>query len=244
MKIVTNHKYIRRNRKIGQYTTIGSLAILVLGFIISLDTSNPSLFGWSLLALIVGFALSQVGIYFGNRWGRSPRPDEVLALGLKGLEDKYTLYNYMTVVPHLLVGPAGIWILATFTQRGTISYDPNKKRWSQKGGNFLMKLFGQEGLGRPDQEVYNLFQDLQKYLSKEVTIPNLPTPQVALVFLSDKSSVQAPDSPVPALHIEKLKDFLRKQAKENFIKSDARDSDSLDPIKRFQQILPEDSITL
>ncbi|HEX7971922.1 MAG TPA: folate-binding protein [Thiobacillus sp.] len=144
MKIVTNHKYIRRNKKIGQYTTIASLAILVIGFIISLDTSNPSLFTWSLLALIVGFILSQVGIYFGNRWGRSPRPDEVLATGLKGLEDKYVLYNYMTVTPHLLVGPAGIWILSTFTQRGSISYDAQKKRWNQRGGNFLVWRQGED----------------------------------------------------------------------------------------------------
>jgi len=242
MKIVTNRKYIRRNKKIGQYTTIASLAILVIGFIISLDTSNPSLFTWSLLALIVGFILSQVGIYFGNRWGRSPRPDEVLATGLKGLEDKYVLYNYMTVTPHLLVGPAGIWILATFTQRGSISYDADRKRWNQRGGNFIMKLFGQEGLGRPDQEVYNQYQDLQKFISKEVTIPNLPAPQVLMVFLSDKSTVSAPDSPVPALHIEKLKDFIRKQAKENILRSDVKDPESLDPIRRFQQLLPEESI--
>ncbi|HVP21286.1 MAG TPA: hypothetical protein VMS73_05435 [Anaerolineaceae bacterium] len=242
MKIVTNEKYIRRNKKIGQYTTIASLAILVIGFIISLDTSNPGLFGWSLLALVIGFALSQVGIYFGNRWGRSPRPDEVLAAGLKGLEDKYTLYNYMTVVPHLLVGPAGIWILATFTQRGAITYNPDRKRWSQKGGNFIMKLFGQEGLGRPDQEVYNLYQDMQKYISKEVSIPNLPSPQVAMVFLSDKSTVQAQDSPVPAMHIEKLKDFIRKQAKENIYRADVKDPDSVDPVRRFQQFLPEESI--
>jgi hypothetical protein len=243
MKIVTNEKYIRRNRKIGQYTTLASLAILVIGFIISL-TPDPNLFVYSLLALVFGFILSQVGIYFSSHWGRSPRPDEKLAAGLKGLEDKYTLYNYMTVVPHLLVGPAGIWIVATYNQKGMISYDATKKRWQQKGGNFLLKLFAQEGLGRPDQDVYSLYQDLQKYINKEVEIPNLPPPQVVMAFLDEKAVVQAQESPIPAVGIEKLKDFMRRQAKENIAKNDSKASDMADPIKLFQQMLPTDSITL
>jgi hypothetical protein len=150
----------------------------------------------------------------------------------------------MTVVPHLLVGPAGIWILAPYLQKGTISYDPAKKRWQQRGGNFLLKIFAQEGLGRPDQDTYSLFQDLQKFISKEVEIPNLPSPQVAMVFLDEKAVVQASDSPIPAMHIEKLKDFLRRQAKENIAKSDSKDNDGMDPIKQFQQRLPEESLTL
>ncbi len=243
MKIVTNNKYIRRNKKIGQFTTFGSLGILVIGFIISLQP-DPALFTYSLLALVVGFIMSQVGIYFGNRWGRSPRPDEVLSAGLKGLEDKYTLYNFMTVVPHLLVGPAGIWILSTFTQQGVITYDPGKKRWHQRGGNFLMKIFGQEGLGRPDQDTYSLVQEFQKFVTKEVDIPNLPTPQVAMVFLADpkKVSLVAPDSPVPAMHIEKLKDFVRKQAKENSIRNEHKDPFFLDTLIQLRQLLPEESI--
>jgi len=241
MKIVTNHKYIRRNKKIGQFTTLASLAILVIGFIVSL-TPDPSLFVYSLLALVFGFILSQVGIYFGNHWGRSPRPDERLTQGLKGLEDKYTLYNYMTVVPHLLLGPAGIWILTPYTQKGIITYDPGKKRWQQKGGSMLMKLFGQEGLGRPDQDTYNLFQDLQKYINKEITIPNLPSPQVAMVFLDEKTVVQAQESPIAAMNLEKLKDFIRRQAKENLAKSESKDSDNGDPIKLFIQMLPTESI--
>ena len=107
-----------------------------------------------------------------------------------------------------------------------------------------MKLFAQEGLGRPDQDTYSLFQDLQKFISKEVEIPNLPSPQVAMVFLDEKAVVQAADSPIPALHIDKLKDFLRRQAKENIVKTDSKENDGMDPIKQFQQLLPEDSLTL
>jgi hypothetical protein len=245
MRIIINHKIIRRNKRIGQITTIGSLAILAIGFIISLQTNiSSSDYIYSLLALIVGFILSQVGIYFGNRWGRTPRPDEVLAAGLKGLEDKYTLYSYTTVVPHVLIGPAGIWILSTYTQQGLIMYDPVKKKWNQKGGNFLLKIFGQESLGRPDQDTYSLLQDFQKFTTKELDIPNLPPPQVAMVFLTDpkKVSIAAPDSPIPIMNIDKLKDFIRRQAKENAIRSEAKDPQFLDSIIQLRQILPQESI--
>ena len=245
MKIVTNHKMIRRNKKIGQYTTIGSLAILALGFIISLNQNISSNdYFYSLIALVGGFILSQVGIYFSNRWGRSPRPDEVLAAGLKGLEDKYTLYSYMTAVPNLLVGPAGIWILSTYTQPGLITYDSVKKKWHQRGGNFLLKIFGQESLGRPEQDTYSLVQEFQKFVTKEIDIPNLPAPQVAMVFLLDpkKVSIVAPDSPIPCMNIEKLKDFIRRQAKEIVIRSEAKDPYYLDPLIQLRQVLPQESI--
>ncbi len=245
MRIVSNQKLIRRNKKIGQFTTIGSLGILAIGFIISLQTNISSTdYIYSLLALILGFILSQVGIYFGNRWGRSPRPDEVLAAGLKGLEDKYTLYSYMAVVPHVLVGPAGVWILSTYTQQGIITYDPEKKKWHHKGGNFLMKVFGQESLGRPEQDTYSLVQEFQKFLTKEVDIPNLPPPQVAMVFLTDpkKVSIAAPDSPIPIMNIEKLKDFIRRQAKESAIRSESKDPYYLDSIIQLRNALPQESI--
>ncbi len=243
MRIITNHKLISRNKKIGQVTTIASLAILAIGFIISLQ-SNPSDYLYSLVALIGGFILSQVGIYYGNRWGRSPRPDEILAAGLKGLEEKYTLYSYMTAVPHLLLGPAGIWILSPYTQQGLITYDPAKKKWQHRGGNFLMKIFGQENLGRPEQDTYALVQDFQKFITKEVDIPNLPSPQVAMVFLTDpkKVSIVAPDSPIPIMNVDKLKDFVRRQAKENQIRSETKDAFYLDTLIQLRQVLPQESI--
>jgi hypothetical protein len=234
MKIIANTKLINRNKKIGQYTTFGSLAILVGGLILSLNPSaDPNMLFLSFGALIVGFLLSQVGIYFGNRFGRSPRPDERITASLKGLDDRYALYHYLTPVAHLLVGPAGIWILNPYSQKGNFIYDPVKKKWNQQGGNVIMKLFGQEGLGRPDQENYALYQDFTKFLKKEAEVPGLPEPQVAMVFLNPQSSIQAAEAPVPALAVDKLKDFLRKQAKEN--------ASYMDTITVFQNMLPAES---
>jgi hypothetical protein len=73
MKIIKNEKMIKRNSKIGQYTSLGALVVLGVGMYISF--TMPELFVWAVGALLLGFTLTQVGMYFGNRWGRSPRPD-------------------------------------------------------------------------------------------------------------------------------------------------------------------------
>ncbi len=234
MKIVSNNKLIRRNKRIGNYTTIGSLVILGLGLYISFTAQTSDGFLWSLVCLLLGFLGSQVGIFFGNRWGRSPRPDEFMNNALKGLDDKYILYHYTTNVAHLLTGPAGIWVLAPYQQQGRITYDPKKSRWMQKGGNWYMKIFGQESLGRPDQEVNASLADVNSFLAKNVKIDGLPEPQAALVFVHPKAVVDAPNAHFATLHIEKLKDFMRRQAKEK--------PAPMDLIRLFQQVLPSDSV--
>lgn len=217
MKIIIDQKLIKRNQKIGQITTFASLGVLAVGLILSFK-SNMNL---SFLALLLGFILSQVGIYFGSRWGRSPRPDESISAGLKGLDNKYSLYHYTSPVSHLLIGPAGVWILSPYFQKGTITYNENKKHWQQKGGNLYMKIFAQEGIGRPDSEILRLEEDLQKYLKKKLPEATLPEIHTALVFTDEKTNVEADNAPTPTLHIKKLKDFLRRQAKDNPANPDA-----------------------
>ena len=115
MNIIKNEKMIRRNARIGGIVTIVSLVVLGIGMYITF--ARPEMFSLSILALLVGFLLSQVGIFFTNRWGRKPRPDEMLDQSLKGLDDRYSLYHYATPVSHLLIGPAGIWTLHPKTQK-------------------------------------------------------------------------------------------------------------------------------
>jgi len=235
MKVVTNQKLIERNKKIGQYTSIVSLVVLLAGLFFSFQTASYAI-AVAFSALLAGFILSQVGIYFGTRWGRSPRPDEVLTASLKGLEEKYTLYHYLTSVSHLLVGPAGIWVLIPYAVKGTITYDENKERWKHKGGSIYLKIFAQEGMGRPDMDIENEVSDANKYIQKVAEgQPVLPI-QAALVFINEKITVDAANAPSPTLAAGKLKDFFRKRAKE--------EPASMEIIKNLQTILPKDSITV
>lgn len=214
MKIIKNERLIKRNATIGQFTSIGALVILFGGMYISF--TKPELANWSLLALIIGFALTQIGMYFGNRWGRRPRPDEQLDAALKGMPGDGILYHYSTSVPHLYVGAAGIWILLPLHQKGKVIFQKN--RWKSFGGGFLqayMRVFGQESIGRPDLEASHQASQLAKEIKKSV-IDNGETPPIyaALVFLDDNIEIESEGSPHPAVPAKKLKELFRKAAKE------------------------------
>ena len=214
MKIIKNDKLIKRNAMIGQVTSLLSLLILGIGMYISFK--KPEMFSISVGALLLGFILSQVGIYFGNRWGRSPRPDELLDQGLKGLPNGYTIYHFSSPAPNLLVGPAGIWILIPLHQHGEISYDG--KKWKSKGGGFTqsyMSFFGQENMSRPDLEASAKADKLLKTLKKEMGEDKIPPINAAIIFTSKVAEVNAENAPVPTMHLKKLKPFIRKIAKES-----------------------------
>ncbi len=231
MKIATNEKLIKRNRRIAQIASIAGLVTLIGGMFISFRRQD--LINFSFAALIVGFILSQVGIYFTNRWGRSPRPDELLNQSLKGLDSKFSIYHYTTPVSHLLVGPAGLWVLVPRQQRGTISV--YRGRWRHTGGGALqtyLKLFGQESLGRPDLEMQNDIEHLQKYLERKMPDQELPEIQAALIFTHDKVEIKFDEDetpPAPTLYLNKLKEFIRKTAKNKPV--------SLEKIVQVQQAL-------
>lgn len=218
MEITTNERLIKRNARIGQITSIVGLVVLAGGMFISF--TRPEFFTISLIALLVGFGLSQIGIYFGNRWGRRPRPDEILNTALKGLDGRYSLYHYSTPTSHLLVGPAGVWILMPRQQAGTITYDEAKKRWRQKGGNLYLKIFAQDNLGRPDLEIGSELHAISSFLEENLPEEIVPEVNAALILTNEKVVVDADNAPAPTLDVRKLKDFIRKTAKGKPISSD------------------------
>src|SRR5688572_20192318 len=213
MKSIRNEKLIKRNAQIGSWTTLAALAVLGVGMYLSF--TRPELFTYSLIALVLGFTLTQVGMYMGNKFGRSPRPDEKLDAGLKGLQNEFVMYHYTTPVSHLLVGPAGVWVVMPYHQPGEATF--NKNRWRMKGGGFLqsyMRIFGQEGLGRPDIDIDNQIKALRKYLLKDIDEAELPEINALMVFTNDNVEVNGEGSPVPAMKLKQLKDFFRQKAKE------------------------------
>jgi len=213
MKVITNERLVKRNARIGQVATVGGLLILVGGMVISFRNPNFASLSW--LALLLGFALSQVGLYFGNRWGRHPRPDELLDQGLKGLSEQYSIYHYVTPAAHLLVGPSGLWVIMPFYQGGKIVYEKN--RYKQKGGGFMqryLRIFGQEGLGRPELEASAEVANVDKFIKKNIPDGEVKEPSVALVFVNEKAELEVDNAPVLTIPLKELKNIVRKTAKE------------------------------
>lgn len=223
MNIQINETLIKRNARIGQITMLSGLLVLAGGMYVSFRM--PTQVPLSLGALMVGFILSQVGIYFSNRWGRRPRPDELLNQALKGLDKNHTIFHYRKLASHLLVGPTGIWVLLPYYQRGKITYQNG--RWRQRGGNVLLaylKLFAQEGIGRPDLEMAAETGAVRKFL-KEIFPEDekIPEVQAALVFTNPSVEIDIPEdinTPAETVTLSKLKDVIRKKAKGNSLSAE------------------------
>jgi hypothetical protein len=230
MKIISNDKLINRYSTLGKYLNIAALVVLFGGM--ALTYFRADLFYVALIALFTGFILSQVSVFFINRWGRVPRPDQQITSSLKGLTNDYTLYHYNTPVSHLLVGPSGVWVLLPYYQRGTITYEKNK--WKQKGGGIglaYLKIFAQEGIGRPDLDVKSDVEKITSFLTKTLA-SEIPPVSSALIFTDKRADVQADNAPIPTLTADKLKELIRRQAKENPY--------PIDLLGKIKNILPQE----
>jgi hypothetical protein len=212
MKIIKNEKVITRNSKISKYISLGALLVLGGGMYISF--TRPELFIVSMICLLVGFIMTQVGMYMGNRWGRSPRPDEKIDAGLKGLHSEFNVYHFSSPVSHLLVGPAGVWVLIPLHHGGKISF--TKNRWKNSGGGFFagyMRVFGQEGVGRPEFEAESQIEVLKKFFTKNMQEENIPEVKAILVFTNEQAELEANDSPIPAMKLKQVKELMRQESK-------------------------------
>jgi hypothetical protein len=79
MNILTNEKAIRRNTKIGKFTSVLALGLMSIGLYFSFQFTdeqfaiqNESYIWWMSATLFAGFVMFQIGIYFMNRFGGQP----------------------------------------------------------------------------------------------------------------------------------------------------------------------------
>ncbi len=215
MKTYTNEKLVKRNSRIGNIASILSILIIGAMIYVSFTDTKGTYISLTFGGLIVGLLLFQFANYYLTRWGKSPRPDQLLSSTLKGLDNTYSLYHYSTPIFHLIVGSNGVFALLPYNQAGKIYFDTKRNRWRQVGGNALLKFFANEGLGRPDLEIRYTQEDLVRYVKKLGLDPAPLSNNVMVVFTNPKANVDLADSPHLATTGEKLKDYLRRKMKEN-----------------------------
>jgi hypothetical protein len=209
MQLYLNEGYIKRRASVGKWASLLGLVVLAGGFLISLR--NPALFFVSFATLIVGFLLSNVGIYYANRYVRAERPDAVLAQALKGLDRRFALYQFLLPVSHLLREPGGLTVFVVKPQEGTILYQEGKWR-NKQGWGRLLRWVGQEGLGRPEQELEQEVQAMEEWLHKQDSELEVPV-RGLVVFTHPNVDLQVGNTPIPALLPKQIKGWLRKSDK-------------------------------
>ena len=111
-------------------------------------------------------------------------------------------------------------------QGGHIGYDEKKQRWTQKKANWFMKLFGQESLGRPDQECEANLEAVRNYfVSRDIDFPDDKIHPV-LVFINPQAVIEEGQNfKYDTIPLAKLKETIR-----NYAKADRLDADFIDQV--------------
>lgn len=222
MRIETNHRLVRRNRRLAQYLFFFSIAVLVGSFIYvnsqalggQLPEPGSAEAALSLLlpALVLPFGVisSMVSVRMTNQWIRQPRPEQALQTGLKGLSKRSVLYNYLHMpLRHLLICPQGVFAITTRFQNG--SYEADGERWTTHEGFFsrFTSFFRRDGIGQPAAEARQHAARIQEFMPGGIEVRPL------IVFVDPAVRLDIRDSPVPVLHADSkreanIRDYLRR----------------------------------
>ncbi len=203
---LTHETLVRRNTVLGRVLSFGGLGILVTALLLSL--ARPEMIGLVLPVSLIGMLASQVGSVMLTRWSRRDRADLMLDEALKGLDARFTLCHYLLGYHHVLLGPAGILALVPRSDRGLVQHEDG--RWwitrSRRGklDTKRKELFG------IDDEAEAAAKRLRRRLERLVGDHTEWSITPLIVFLAEGTRLEAEDSELAAVHIKKLKDFLRR----------------------------------
>jgi hypothetical protein len=213
MRLTTNEKLIERQSKIARYAMFGGLAVL-LGSVFITFTRDTSRDTYALIlsyvALVIGFILAYVGTTLTNRWVKEPRADNALAKALKGLDNKYHLYNYVLPARHVLLTPSGLILFKVKSIDGKVECHGEKWssafRWSR-----LIGGMGQEPVGNPTAELRDEIAKMKALLAEKVeSAAGIVPIDGYIVFTDPRVQLTVENPSLPVLRVEDLKDNLRK----------------------------------
>lgn len=219
MRVETNVKLVRNNRRLANYLFFFSVAVLIGGFLLAnlqlsaTDSTSLTLaifLPW--LVLPLGFIATMASVRMTNLWVRKPRPEEAIHEGLKGLSNKSVLYNYYHFpARHVLIAPQGVFAIITRFQEGR--YVVEGSQWRTHGGlaGRILSIIRRDSIGNPTEEAIRAAAHVKKLLEKGA--PDVEV-QPLIIFVDPRAQVDIINPTVPVLftYEEKtpnLRDFMR-----------------------------------
>ncbi len=209
MRVITNEKLIRRRARIGNIASWIGLAVLVVGMIASF---RPQYIYISFLALAIGFLAANIGTYQLRRFGRRPRPDQVLSKAFRGFDNRYVFYAWALPSPYVLLGPPGVFVFVTRDQSGRVICEGTRWRQPFRLGRIFTAL-GQEGLGNPTKELLAEIEHMKRWLAERLPEDAMPPVEGAVVFIHPRVQLELDGVTVPVVTANKLRGWLRGRAK-------------------------------
>lgn len=220
MHVVTNEALLRRRFRLGMIFQLAALAVYGVGlFIVFADPATvtpfggpPQLYAWPLV--VVSLVCLLIAQNFLRRYGPRYRQDEALQKALKGLDGRFTLFNFLSpsLPDYILVGPAGVHVLIPRPHGGQIVCQQD--RWSRPGSRlaFLGAFFGNP-LGNPSLEAGQGIATVTRQLRQrapDALAEDTPI-QALIVFMGSNVRLHLEGCSYPATTGRELRNLVRRQ---------------------------------
>jgi hypothetical protein len=207
MQHYINQGLVRRNRSLGRFMMFGGLGASLIAVVISFVA--PLYIFIALGLMLAGGLTSQVGTALYNRFGRSPRIDEIIDDSLKGLDDRFAVFHFLLGSRHVILTPSGALAVIPRVERGQIDFDdghwfqtPPRRRLSL--GNRRREL--KDIVPETEREIRRLERALARHMADHDPI----TINALVVFLADDAQLDIGSrTPLLAAHRKKVKNLLR-----------------------------------
>jgi hypothetical protein len=222
MRVVTNQQRVKRNRQVAQILFFLSLAILTSGLIftntLARDSEVLMLLPCAIMPL--GLIATVVSVRLTNQYVRPPHPEDAIREGLKGINRRSILYNYvLPTATHVLVAPQGVYTFTTRFQDARFKVEDDKW-YSSKARGPLAPLFlflKQEGLGDPFKQANHEADSVQALVDQALPNSKIEV-QPVVVFTSPKVTLEVIDPEIPVVYADpkkkpSLKGLLRDDKK-------------------------------
>lgn len=211
MQSTSNKRLLESRGKIGKRVTWAGLIILFGSILLPF---SEELLPWSWPVMLGGFLITNIGMYYFNRYVRPPLFHTLLEEALKGLDNRYRLFNFMTPVDHVLITPTGVMAITVRRMGGAISCVGDK--WSTKTSLISrLRLFAEDQLGNPSADLRQDVSRLQALLESKLPDDEneKPVPIGGVVYFANSEAVLNLDQPsVPVVTSKNLGDYLKRLA--------------------------------
>jgi hypothetical protein len=209
MQLVANQQLVKNRVRLGLGFHITALVVFGIGLVLSTQIDSTRELPWeSWVAILAGLVLYSLGQTQLRRWGPRNRQEEQLGQAIRGLDDRYKLYAFLSsaLPDYILVSPAGVHVLIIKQEAGQVACIRDK--WT-KSGSRLTSLFG-PGLGNPSAEADRQLQKLRALLA-DSGLQDVPTSSL-VVFSNPKAQLRIEGCRATVTRIKELKDVLRRMA--------------------------------
>ena len=207
MRIITNDRLARRNRRIATYLFIFAFGSLIVSFLLTGNFIQPADEQLAALLPLVSFLILPLALVtvlissrMTNLWLRRPRPEEELPAHLKGFSERSAFFSYHHFpARHVLVCPQGVFAIITRYQDG--SYTVRGERWGARRGLLgrLLAFFRMEAIGNPSDEANRAAAHLQGIIDRVAA--DIPV-QPLVVFISERARLEIEEPTVPVLRAQ------------------------------------------